>query len=87
MNELIRRRLTKLVAVLAGNNHNEIVGNWFIGESPLLPQQVIGSIAITPLGLEMSIWEGSVEWIIYDSQLSKEQLLDLIKQLEDILRN
>ena len=77
---MIRKRLYKLVKALAGDD-NEIVGNWFIGN------QIIDSISIINGEVVMCIWgEDDLEHQIFDNQLSKDQLLDLIEQLEDILK-
>ena len=77
---MIRRRLYKLVKALAGGD-NEIVGNWFIGD------QIIDSIGIVNGDIVMCVWDDNTEYQIYDSQLTNDQLLDLIEQLEDILKS
>jgi hypothetical protein len=77
---MTKRRLIRLIKVLAGSE-SEIVGNWFIDD------QVIDSIQLVDNGFILCIWEGDNEYQIMDEQLSKQQMLDLIEQLEEILRN
>lgn len=76
-----KKRLIDLVKALAGDS-DEIVVNCFIDD------QIIDSIQL--LGEDdfiICIWEGDIEYQIDSEQLTKNQILDLIEQLEEVLRN
>lgn len=75
----MKKRLIKLIKVLA-EGETEIVGNWFVGD------QIIDSIQLVQNGFICCIWEDDKEYQITDEQLTEEQMLDLIEQLEDVLR-
>lgn len=77
----MKERLVRLVEALA-DGEMEIVVNVFIDD------QIIDSIQLTDDGgFICCIWEEDREYQIEDDKLTDDQMLDLIEQLEEILRN
>jgi hypothetical protein len=76
----MKERLIRLVEALADGDM-EIVVNVFIDD------QIIDSIQLTDNGgFICCIWEDDIEYQILSEQLTDAQMLDLIEQLEEILR-
>jgi len=77
----LHNRLHNLVSVLA-SPQSEIIGLWLIGDI------YIDSISAYPDGsVILCMWSDSLEYQLDSKDLSDEEVLDLIEQLEQILLN
>ena len=76
----MKKRLISLIRVLASPG-TEIVGEWWCGDN------YIDSIELTTSGFNVNMWSGSLELQLSDEDLTPDDMMELIEQLEQILLN